>query len=719
MKPLLESRHCRKAPNAQARNLGLTPSVEREGRGWLPRAEWWVVAVLALVFVGHSFLPAWQSLQSEFPDYYLAAELYHQGFPLDRVYEWTWFQRQNDHWGVRDGLVSFAPNPPTSVLPLLPLTRFRPLAAKRIWLVLSVVFLALSLWVLRQVTSLSWRRLILISLLSVLPLSVDFLFARPYVFLLLLICTAYYAACRDSPWLTGAIWSAAAAMKLFPALSILLFIGTRKWRALGGFLAGAAALLAISVVLFGVEVHRVFLGEVLSQASRGDWLGPYVLTQNSFITLWSHLFLFEPELNAFPWINSPFLYALAMAITVTVSVLAFVCSISGDKTPEGRALHWATLVPLLLLLSTTTAPDHSLLLIFTAIIGFDIFLGTGNDKKAVTLLLLYVAACAPVPTGISNWFPLSRLASTTALYALLLSTTRSGRGKLPMTRWLAAGLTSVAVLTLYNFHAVQNRAEDFSRRLPTPRHGYRFADPVPVADEVAFTEMQPSKYAAVLLTRGTFQEITMPGDALSVAGTEASNLLYSEVTGRKSFIVRLPVDQLGSAPQTLTEGQQPALSSNGKWLAFIREEQGRGTVWLLATDSGDAPEAVLASTFRPLEVTVTDDGDVIAAAGTVSDPHLLLVRRATQEVAALPSFPHPARYPSISPDGKRLAFSRRDRGSWHLVVRTLATEYEQQLTHASCNSISPAWANAQTVLYATDCGRGVGLSAVARVVLPN
>jgi len=274
-------------------------------------------------------------------------------------------------------------------------------------------------------------------------------------------------------------------------------------------------------------------------------------------------------------------------------------------------------------------------------------------------------------------------------------------------------------LTLYNFHAVQNRAEDFSRRLPTPRNGYRFGDPVPVADRLAFTEMQPSKYAAVLLTRGAIQEIAMSGDALSVAGAETSNLLYSELTGRKSYIVRLPLDQLGSAPQSLTEGQEPALSPSGKWLAFIREEQGKGTVWLLATDSRDAPQAVLASTFRPLEVTVTDDGDVIAAAGAVSDPHLLLVRRATREIDALPSFPHPARYPSISPDGKRLAFSRRDGGSWHLLVRTLATEYEQQLTHASCNAISPTWSDAQTVLYATDCGRGVGLSALARVVLPN
>jgi hypothetical protein len=284
---------------------------------------------------------------------------------------------------------------------------------------------------------------------------------------------------------------------------------------------------------------------------------------------------------------------------------------------------------------------------------------------------------------------------------------------------LAAGLISVVVLTLYDLHTVRNRAEDFSRRLPTARNGYRFANPVPVAHAVAFTEMQPSKYGAALLASGAAHDIPMSGDVLSLAGSESGSLLYSELTSRKSFVVRLPVERFGSAPETLTEGQEPALSPNGKWLAFIREEQGRGTVWLLATDSKDASQTVLPSAYQPLEVTVTDDGDVIAAAGNVSDPRLLLVRRGTQEVAALPAFPHPSRYPSISPDGKRLAFSLRDHGSWHLVVRALDTGYEQQLTHATCNAISPTWANAQTLLYATDCGRGVGMSAIARIVLPN
>lgn len=713
-----ESRPC--TDSSDIDKLSASPLPSPNILNWSPAVEWCIVAMLAVAFLGYTFVRAWQTLKSEFPNYYLAAELYHRDIPLDRVYEWTWFQRQNDHLGVRDGLVSFAPNPPTSILPMLPLVRLQPLAAKRVWLSFNLVFLALSILCLRYTTSLSWRRLLLITLLCILPLNVDFMFARFYVFILLLICIAYYASCRNRNWAAGAIWSCAAALKLFPALSVILFMRKRNWRSLAGFLMGAITLVAVSIILFGAEVHRVFLSEVLSQASRGDWLGPYALSQNSFITLWSHLFLIEPELNPSPLINSPALYAIAMAITVTVPVIGFLFSTNAESTsPRAMALHWASLVPLLLLLSTTTAPDHLCILIFAVVVGVDALLAKGHDRQALALLILYAAACAPLPAMITRWFPIYRLVALAGLYILLLRSAVDARQKRQEKLWGAVGVASVAVLALYTFYNTMNRTEDFGRRLLIGRNGYRFANPVPVPNGMAFTEMQPSKYAVVVSTGGSAYDVPMQVDALSIAGSPRSDLLYSELGGRKSLLVRLPVERTQTAPETLNEGQDPALSPNGKWLAFIREEQGKRTAWLLPTNSPWAPQTVLPSTYQPIDVTVTNDGDVIVSAGNVSDPHLFFVEHQGQQVVPLSTFLHPVRYPAISLDGKRLAFSRRYRGSWHLFVGTLANGYEQQLTHASCNVISPSWENDQTLLYATDCGRGVGLSALARIVLPN
>ena len=93
---------------------GLVPKLAPPNHLWLSIVESFVLAGLLAAFVGRSLLPAWRTLNSDFPNYYLAAELYHRHIPLDRIYEWTWFRRQDDHLGVRDGLVSFAPTLPVS-----------------------------------------------------------------------------------------------------------------------------------------------------------------------------------------------------------------------------------------------------------------------------------------------------------------------------------------------------------------------------------------------------------------------------------------------------------------------------------------------------------------------------------------------------------------------------------------------------------------------------
>jgi Tol biopolymer transport system component len=111
---------------------------------------------------------------------------------------------------------------------------------------------------------------------------------------------------------------------------------------------------------------------------------------------------------------------------------------------------------------------------------------------------------------------------------------------------------------------------------------------------------------------------------------------------------------------------------------------------------------------------------VVAAVGAVSEPHLVLLRNSTGVIEPLNGIAGPSRYPAISPDGKRLAFSRRQWGSWQLVVRELTTGAERQLTHtAACNATSPSWEDGNTLLYATDCGRDLGLTAIARVALTD
>ena len=51
-------------------------------------AEWLLLAGLVVVFALSAFLPAWRTMNTDFPNYYLAASLHRHGIPLDRAYDW-------------------------------------------------------------------------------------------------------------------------------------------------------------------------------------------------------------------------------------------------------------------------------------------------------------------------------------------------------------------------------------------------------------------------------------------------------------------------------------------------------------------------------------------------------------------------------------------------------------------------------------------------------
>ena len=70
---------------------------------------------------------------------------------------------------------------------------------------------------------------------------------------------------------------------------------------------------------------------------------------------------------------------------------------------------------------------------------------------------------------------------------------------------------------------------------------------------------------------------------------------------------------------------------------------------------------------------------------------------------------------ALSPDGKWVAFTSDISGSKQVWLRNVATGGHSPLTGGNCNSSSPAWnLDSQSVVFASDCGRGFGLTALYR-----
>lgn len=684
----------------------------------LQRVEWTLLLLLVGLFVGRALAPAWRTLNTDFPNYYLMALLRSQHTPSDRAYDWTWFQRQKDHNQVPQPLVGFAPHPPLCATPMLPLSALAGLPAKRVWILLNLLFLLAALGVLHRVTQLCWRRIFVVTALCILPLRTNFMLGQYYVLILLLICLAYFAIFQGHRFTAGTLLATAAWFKVFPAVFLLLFLRKRDWRAVSGLIAGSLAVAAVSVAIFGLDVHRVWLFEVLPRAFQGNLLGPYDLQWSSFSSLWHRLFLFEPALNPAPLLNWPSVYALVQAFSSTALLFAFLFSTTQSTSERTTAWEWAAFLPLLLLLSTMPSSYHYVVLIFTLIVGIDVIIRTGRRRAAVALVLLYVIACAPVPS--SGVFVVRRLLATLGLYVVLLFNAPAiAEARARRALGAMAGLVFVTIAVL-SLRTLNKRDEDFSRRLPHTKDGYAAFNPVVTRRGVASIEMADKGYRAIMASDRRVIPISAPGDVLSLAASPQSQYLYFELVDRSSHILRLPSEQNGQpevASEYVTEGQQPSLSYDGRWLAFVRDDAGRTAIWRSHDGSDPQPVRFEPNTPAVLEMSVTNEGDIIAALGSAASPHLALVRAATGQEKSLNEIAGAVRYPAVSADSERLAFSRRESGSWHLFVRDFSTGTERRLTNGACNATSPAWEDRRTLVYATDCGRGYGLNALARIGL--
>src|SRR5215472_15243306 len=129
----------------------------RSIRTHISRIPSWLETALCVSLAGLLFykgiIPAWRVLSTDFPNYYIVARLLREGYSLDRIYDWIWLQRIKDHWGLDQSLVGFAGLTPFSALPIVPLSVFPALIAKRVWILFNLLFLAASVELLHRSTS--------------------------------------------------------------------------------------------------------------------------------------------------------------------------------------------------------------------------------------------------------------------------------------------------------------------------------------------------------------------------------------------------------------------------------------------------------------------------------------------------------------------------------------------------------------------------------------
>jgi hypothetical protein len=675
-----------------------------------------LLVLLGSYLFGHTLPRAWRSLNTDFPNYYLAARLTHEGVDPSRAYEWIWLQREKDHRNIDQRVIGLVPITPFSTLAMWPLTGLPPLVAKHAWLLFNLALLVPIAWLMSGVSGLSLLQVGCLLGLSF-PLHRNLLYGQYYIVLLGILTLGLWAIQRQQNRAAGSLIALGVAVKIFPVILTLHFIRKRNWEALlACFLAGVLCLL-VSVSVFGGSLHRTYLLQVLPWTLRGEVLDPYNLGSSSLSTLLHRLFIFEPQLNAHPALHAPWLFAiLHPTFQLALLLPALLWIDTTESSPARIALEWSALLLATLTLTPLPASYHFTVLILPVAILCARLMQERRKALLVVVIALYLAVGYPGwnTAPADGW---QALLHVKRLYALILLTIaaiyliKTG-SRVPPSKWWLAGGAAVLVFSIASGLKHQHGLfDDYSYRLPIGRQMLLAAQPVPRGNRVD----------AITLLLDGYRTATIEGDSAVTNGgagakdelslTAAGDQLWTEMVGLHSVLESSP----GSGPSIL-DAESPASLDNGRKLAFLREMGGRKHLFVRDLARPGEPDQLLTTATSPwnVEEVAISPGKSLVVSATKGDASSRLYEvHGVDQLEQIPA--GEARYPAISPDGHWLAFSVFRSGYWNLSLRNLSTGATRRLTDVSCDQTAPAWLpDSETLLYSSDCGRALAFTVICR-----
>jgi hypothetical protein len=708
----------------------MTQTGKRAPSGTIALIEYLLAACLLAWFAATTLPQAWRALNSDFANYYIVAHLLRDHSSTARIYEWIWFQRQKDHLGISQPLVAMQLITPFSTLFLRPFAYLSPLTAKHLWLLLNAALLLASAWMLVRIVILPRSRMVLLIAASY-PLQRNLQNGQFYLLLLFFLTWGLWLYLRGYRFCAGAAIAVAIGLKLFPVLFVLYFLRKRDWRALTGVAAGGACVAATSLAAFGWQLHRVYFLQVLPRGMLGESTGPYNLTTASFPILFHRLFVFEPALNPHPAIHAawllPLLVAAAQLLLLVPLILLTRSHGDGDLQVP---LEWSAVVLVCLTLSPLPASYHFVLLLLPAAVLLKTTSQHTSRAWLIAVVLLYLAIGFPLWPGKSGegWLPLlhvPRLYAMLALSALSLLQLKQISGgyksspphssfwrsqKLCIGNsfwpWIGALAALSAVGAISGLNAQRNIATWYAGRLEVANSADVLSQPEWTPQGTSFIAMGRDRYRAYQTHEE--EQLPHPLDELSQTSLGAERCV--ERAAPTSAIVCS-----GPEASEIPSAESPLLSPDGDWLAYVREDHGRARLWLHSLHAPQPDVPVTSSEFDVLEASFAPDRTIVFAAFKQGAPSALfrLSPKAAGKIERLTTLE--SRYPAISSDGRWLAYSQLVHGSWNLRLRNLNSGATESFTDAACNSVESAWENdSHTLLYASDCGRGYGQTALYR-----
>jgi hypothetical protein len=302
---------------------------------------------------------------------------------------------------------------------------------------------------------------------------------------------------------------------------------------------------------------------------------------------------------------------------------------------------------------------------------------------------------------------------------------------------LLATSALVALITvgfISNARHLKGQFDNYQSRLITVPGSAMAMDPVVTSDGLFFTALiprslpsVPNTYEVHRVSAGSVTAFAVGGDWFHPASGKDGHRAWAEMASSGGsrvvgFSPDSPVNSMDDVTIEAEDAEQPIVTPDGELLAFIRQVKGRDSLWIRQIGAGrtDASTVgehqVAGSPYDVRDAAFFPDHRIVFSSRREGRFRLYEVNPDSAAIEEMSVPTCSARYPAISPSGDWIAFSCEHGGTWQIQVMNLRTREQLQITNADCNSVSSAWTlDSKELIYATDCGRALGLTALAKL----
>lgn len=363
-----------------------------------------ILLLLSIFQFRYGVIPAWNHVNSDFPNYYTSSRLLIEGRDMSKIYNDTWFQQEIIRLGINEQ-GKFSPFPPPTVFVMTPVAQLSPLAAKRVYLIFSLILVPLAAYFVKKISGFSFTDSCIIILLSGAALSIDLLLGQFYLILLTMILWGYKLFLKEDGYSAGVLWGIGAALKYFPLIYLPSMVLKKDWKAVASMIITIFIINAAACLAAGLDVYSQFLQKVLFSHLNGELSSQsnYAFSFQSWNSFLRNLFVYDRFDNISPVYNSLAAFYCVRAVVYIVFTAAAILVLYRLRKNKNIIVYYIIILSFLsFVLSPASASYHLLLLILPVILLLKLASGLPPLYSIYFIVLYAIIGFSPIPLRIMN-----------------------------------------------------------------------------------------------------------------------------------------------------------------------------------------------------------------------------------------------------------------------------------------------------------------------------